>query len=409
MIFEDLKNLDFSRHTVVESALEEAKDNISNLEKHYSKQETLLTKLEGLVNGFSCKISPTEVDDAKKAIEDANDAAKKAADSVVYAADATEQAAKDTKNAKTKIQIAAAAKATKAAAIATKDAAEATKDAAEKLAAAQFNARLAPANDGTGEGVHKDKTFQIKTLAFLSINELKEKRNEQLSRLKSISSIKKIVDEVYNKATFGSDGISWYTQLDEIPINKGKISNLNVKLSDAGYNIGENNFVETKETLNKSYKIKFRKYQRFIPEVSSGIAYVNNITFHKYGTSLDEATDKYVVTDAGEEEIRRFNVTSMINFYDYRYAGEDFFPYLQLGAGTNLETPAVFLGGGFNFFGGNLSNLSISAGGVGLFRKELNDLKIGDVITGTAELEKDLSFQPKVRWYFSLQWHLTTL
>jgi len=380
-IFTSLEGLDFDKPTKVKNARDDASMKISKLIKHYSYQDSIISKLEESMDKFTCYTSNT----------------------ATALALATETAAADAEAASVDAA-SAAAKAPKAKAAAAKKTAENAKNLAAALRAIANRAK------DNEEEAKKDefKTFTMKTSVSNVLERIRTDRNKQMKQLEIITNIKSSIDEVYAKAII-IDENSWHIELPEVPIVKGEISYLKVELFNAGFNITDNNINQIDETLNKSYIVKFRKFQRYIPEVSSGIAYVNNLNFRKYGTTFNEATNQHIVTDAGTENIRRFNATTMLNFYNYRYGGENIYPFIQIGGGTNLETPSLFLGGGLNIFGGNLNNLSISVGGVGLFRRELNNLKIGDVISGTADLEKDLSFQPKIRWYLSLQWHLKTL
>jgi hypothetical protein len=82
----------------------------------------------------------------------------------------------------------------------------------------------------------------------------------------------------------------------------------------------------------------------------------------------------------------------------------DLLPFIQLGTGVNAAYPTIFLGGGFRFKISN-NQFAISYGLAGSWTKSLSTLKIGDKVTGTAQLEKDIIYDFKKSAYFGIQYN----
>ena len=133
--------------------------------------------------------------------------------------------------------------------------------------------------------------------------------------------------------------------------------------------------------------LRFRRFQVFVPEVAGGVAY-SDISFQTFSTDTN-SDGQLVVTEAGEEEFRKITFNAMIN-WNLFITNSPVNPLLQIGTGMNGGFPTFFVGGGFRFSSPPLKRMAVSFGAASTWRKELNELKVGDVISGAADLENDL-------------------
>lgn len=219
---------------------------------------------------------------------------------------------------------------------------------------------------------------------------------ERLNNLKSSLALVKIAQE---NASMDNEGISWLVKLSSVEIKKGKISEFALTIYESGYELSSSDknkdeiiLKDKKEIIKRT--IRIRKFQRFVPEVVAGTAYTF-LTFPKFGTSTDDI-GKQVVTDAGEESFKRLNFNAMINF-NYYVPNSSLHPFFQIGTGLNTDYPAFFSGAGIRINVGSnmIKAFSISGGVVSTWVKTLNKLKVGDHVSGTSELEKDITHEFK--------------
>jgi hypothetical protein len=231
--------------------------------------------------------------------------------------------------------------------------------------------------------------FVVRSIFDGIISKFKSQYESQLLSLKNLKKAYGIVLTAYTLATTSETSLNWIIDVTHVPIVKGKVAIQKIAILEAGYSTNKDNEISVesgKEIINRH--IRFRPFRRFIFEGSAGIAYAN-ITFPRYSTTTDP-TGKLIVSEAGEDRVRRFNFTTMMNWnYYVRYS--DLVPFLQIGAGINAGYPSMLAGIGVRV-SGNGPAIAISVGFASTWVKSLNKLKVGDAVTGDAELEKDLRY-----------------
>ncbi len=160
--------------------------------------------------------------------------------------------------------------------------------------------------------------------------------------------------------------------------------------------------VSTKEEVSKI--IGVRRFQRFVPEVSVGIAYTD-LSFPKYSTNTD-ASGKDIVAEAGEEKINKLNFTTMINF-NWFMTNSPIHPFWQIGIGVNADFPTLLTGIGARLNVTGAKRLALAVGFATTWIKTLDQLKLGDVVSGPADVEKDTKFKfnKKPKPYFGIQYN----
>lgn len=211
----------------------------------------------------------------------------------------------------------------------------------------------------------------------------------QLKWLANLLAAHKLVSEAFSNAVKSDDEL--LTKVDEVVNNSGKIANLAVTVNKDGMKLTPgNDIVPEDKKAASSRTIKFRKFNRFVFEVAAGVAYTD-IDFPKFGTTTDAAGNT-VVSDAGKDSFRKFNLTAMFN-WNYYIQNSSIHPFFQLGVGANSQYPTLFSGVGLRFNSNASSHFAISGGFASTWVKTLDKLKIGDTVTGTADIDKDITYE----------------
>jgi hypothetical protein len=256
------------------------------------------------------------------------------------------------------------------------------------------------------------EVFLIKNMFNQIIKDLISVKKEQYKRVENLKLALKATDEAYDEAT-SNKICDWCVEIKpNVTLEKGKIAYYALTLKKSGYKLAtasdkdasvDEIIAEDSKEITKNTFV-FRKFRRFVPEVSSGIAYTN-LDFPKYGAVTDDVTGELKVAKIGEDNIKRINITAMIN-YNYYVDNSDIHPFIQLGAGINTDFPTLFLGTGLRFNAFNGGRFAVSVGFAGSWIKSLDTLSIGDVVKDDSDIEKDIKYefaQPKL--YYGIQFN----
>ena len=223
------------------------------------------------------------------------------------------------------------------------------------------------------------------------------------TRLDNLEKAKKIIMDFLAKSELQAEFTPvWFNDPLFVLAPDKKIVILNVTINQSGMEIKDDEIVTTEKKLVVKRVLRFRKFQRFIPEVSTGIAYLD-LAFPKYGTTTNSAGQQ-VVSSSGEEKFKKMNFTAMVNFV---YFSEDWNvnPLIQIGVGENSDFPVLMIGGGLRLNTG-LRRISFTVGAASSWIKTLDKLKLNDVVTGTSDVEKDLKYEFKApKLYFGIQYN----
>ncbi|MES2478016.1 MAG: hypothetical protein V4561_02960 [Bacteroidota bacterium] len=249
--------------------------------------------------------------------------------------------------------------------------------------------------------------FIFKRILTLIVKDITVTMLEQKKRYDNLEKIYTLVYNTYEKASIGGgdDGLRWSLPLKEIPSEEGKISAYTITIKESGYKLSDEQeivSIESKSVLDRAVIV--RKFQRFVPEVSVGTAFTF-FKFNTYGTTSDSTGQQYVGS-AQENTLRNLNIATMVNF-NYYIPNSTIHPLFQLGLGVNSEMPTLLAGFGIRSNINGIRRLAISGGIAMTWSKELDKLKVGDKISGTDDINKDL--KPQFSWppkpYIGLQYN----
>jgi hypothetical protein len=176
-------------------------------------------------------------------------------------------------------------------------------------------------------------------------------------------------------------------KLVHVPIELGKVQDVTLTMRQRQVNVTDGKLTVT-DGSEVTTKFRVSEYQLLHLEFGVGPVLLN-LRYPKFGTRT--SGDSVFVSDAGEER-QRAAAVGMLNIIPNigvlgaaRLMG-------QVGIGTGRDYPLILIGGGLRLLRGS-TPLSVSVGRVWGWRRELKTLTPGRLISGSAELEKDLEYR----------------
>ena len=160
--------------------------------------------------------------------------------------------------------------------------------------------------------------------------------------------------------------------------------------------------ISTEQQAAGSTTFNVRAYSTLTTEIGVGVAFswINQPT---YGTGTNAAGQTIVAKKA--DKALSTNGAVIANFV-CRCGTGLLVPMVQIGANASKDVPAILIGGGLRLFGLGKGDFAIGGGIMAAWYKDLQKLKVGDVISGTNDINADLGFisRPKFGPYFVFQY-----
>lgn len=152
------------------------------------------------------------------------------------------------------------------------------------------------------------------------------------------------------------------------------------------------------ERYEKLYTLKVRKFHRIIPSVSTGAIY-SSLIFKTFGTNKN-ALGETIVGEA-EEEIDPLNFGTYLNLHIINRS--EITPLVQFGVSTTRNKPALMLGLGTTY-----RDITLSLGGLWTWTPKLKTLSVGQIVSGTTQIDNDIkySFRDKPYFYIGLSFNI---
>jgi len=222
----------------------------------------------------------------------------------------------------------------------------------------------------------------------LMVEKLRHIKVQHDARLGNLKKALNAAEAVSKKVILS--GSFYYMPTTFVDIKQGKIGAASITCYESGLMLNDAGEIVVREKKKvASRTILFRKFQRLVREVLAGVAYTG-LKFPLYGTTTDSAGVTRVA-EAGEEAIKRYAFNVMVNF-NYYLSGSSLHPFWQIGIGTNLQNPVLLTGLGGRVRINNKLGFTISFGAAIAVIKDLQTLKPGDEVSGTADIEKDYKY-----------------
>lgn len=249
----------------------------------------------------------------------------------------------------------------------------------------------------------RDDSLITKYVLMQIFKDLKVAFSNKKTRLDNLEKAMKIIKDVsLSNQLQGEYSPVWFADPIFVPAPDKKITILTLTINYSGMEVKEDEIVTTEKRAYIKKVLRFRKFERFVPEISTGIVH-SFLAFPKYGTTKNDQGEQ-IVAHAGEEKFKQWNITGMVNFV-YFIEDSKINPLIQIGVGENSDYPTLFTGIGGRFNTG-ARRLAFSFGAATSWIKTLDKLKIGDVVSGTSDIEKDLKFELKLpKLYIGIQYN----
>lgn len=133
-----------------------------------------------------------------------------------------------------------------------------------------------------------------------------------------------------------------------------------------------------------------RKSSFFVPERAVAVIY-NNLTYPQYGTAMNKAGEMIVERAEDHQPIDGAMMLNLVMRFG-RLNSSVVYPLLQLGVSSAKDFPGFLAGVGLRFV--EPFRFSLSVGGMITRYKDLDgNLKIGDVVSGTDDINKHLTYK----------------
>jgi hypothetical protein len=177
-----------------------------------------------------------------------------------------------------------------------------------------------------------------------------------------------------------------------------KIKTVEVKAVKVTYAYTDDTLrVETAKPSSVQFRV--RRASSLVPEVAAGLV-VAAVRTPVYGTTRQ--ADGTQVVSLSTRKTVSYSGAVLLN--GVCRCGMDSFAYpmIQIGVAAGGDAPAILTGLGLRFT--RPKRLALSVGGILAWVKDLDKLRVGGPVSGTAEIEADLKAQPTVKGYFALQY-----
>jgi len=227
------------------------------------------------------------------------------------------------------------------------------------------------------------------------IKEVKNKVAADTGLIQKLRDVNSVMLESVSRESYDFKG---YFQVKSIDFADNQ--NFETSFIVSKYAIDDKKYELVKKSDLVTRKIIFEKYDPVKVNISTGIFYAN---YRLKGFGVAQGTNKLEVT---EDDIKS-NTAIPATFLNFLFdiGSRTLLPILQLGADPTKKKPFILLGGGFGI---PSSRFAITAGPIWTWDAKLDKLKIGQEVTSTTDLEKDIKYtfdmNPK-GWYLGLQYN----
>jgi hypothetical protein len=242
----------------------------------------------------------------------------------------------------------------------------------------------------------------LNSLVNLSINKFLFDVNSNLVKNKAIVAKLNPVIEIVDKSLLDKSVnplTSNFYRIKDLTFDDGKKFETSISISQFKYDSDTKAFVKEKEITSK--KILFEKYDFFAISVSTGLFYSSS-TLKGYGVS-NNGSGQFTVK---EDDITK-NSTAPALFLNFNFGlGSRYFaPLTQIGIDPTKKRPFLCWGGGFSI---PAARIAFSGGPIWTWDASLDKLAVGQTISSTTDLEKDIQYNFDIKpkgWYFGIQYN----
>jgi hypothetical protein len=246
----------------------------------------------------------------------------------------------------------------------------------------------------------------LNSLVNLSINKFLFDVNSNLVKNKAIVTKLNPVIEIVDKSLLHKSVnplTSNFYRIKDLTFDDGKKFETSISISQFKFDSDAKAFVKEKEITSK--KILFEKYDFFAISVSTGLFYSSS-TLKGYGLS-NNGSGQFTVK---EDDITKYSTAPAIFLnFNFSVGSRYFAPLTQIGIDPGIDPtkkrPFLLWGAGFSI---PAARIAFSGGPIWTWDASLNKLSVGQTISSTTDLEKDIKYNFDIKpkgWYFGIQYN----
>ncbi len=190
-----------------------------------------------------------------------------------------------------------------------------------------------------------------------------------------------------------------FFRVKSISFDDGKKFETVLTITKYNYNSDTKEF--SKDKVVNTTKLIFQKYDYFVISVSTGIFYSSS-TLNYYGVST---ASNGTLTISEDNITKSSPVTAVFLNFNFGIGSRYFAPLAQIGIDPSKKRPFLLVGLGFSI---PSAKIAFSAGPLWTWAPTLNKLSLGETITSTTVLEKDIIYKFDLKpkgWYLGIQYN----
>lgn len=252
------------------------------------------------------------------------------------------------------------------------------------------NEELATIGQNEGTKLDSLRAGYTKVTREFYINSYKDKVDKQFELYDELVLKSKELAERFKKALdyyIGCEKCQSGMKLTEIPISKEDIKTVSIIVKTYTIKLTEDMQLIVTENDKVNGTIVLKYYSKISIDLGTGPLYISGFTYNKYSTEFNPTTGGFNVVKLNPEKMNAA-LGTMLNII-WKTDTYPIFPMVQVGFAIGKDAPVVFAGLGLK----TIKNISISAGILSGWYKELNTLGVGDVVKGEAQLEADYRYR----------------
>jgi hypothetical protein len=216
------------------------------------------------------------------------------------------------------------------------------------------------------------------------------------ARIASVRSLISAVDQIavkFNAAVayyIGCELCDRGIKLGEIPISNDDIKNVLIDITTYNIEVTDDLEIKVTETNHLKGEMSLKNHSKISVDFGAGFLYPFGFRYDRYSTTFNSTTNQLEVARLNPADPKVI-AGAMLNII-FQTKTYPVYPLLQVGVGSDYaqETPCIYGGLGLKF----PHKVSLSFGVIGGWYRELDKLKVGDVIKGEADLKNDYKYKP---------------
>jgi|GEM_PF-1337361 len=213
-----------------------------------------------------------------------------------------------------------------------------------------------------------------------------------------VAKITPVFGLLQNSIIAESADLKGYYLIRDVGFEDGKMLQTTLTITEFEYQPKEQSYSKKGEVATTT--LTFKKYDFFAVSLSTGIFY-GSTSLKGFGVTGNG--DQFTVT---QDDIDKSTpVTAAFLNFNMGIGSRYFSPLFQLGIDPTKKRPFLLAGGGFSI---PAARIAFSAGPIWTWDQSLDKLSVGQTITSTTDLDKDIQYRFDMKpkgWYLGIQYN----